>query len=929
MTLLTSQKAALDRVYVALDLETTGLEVNRDHIIEVGAVKFRGAEVIDAFETYVNPYAPIPQFVQRLTGIRQRDVDAAPPFAVVAGQLAQFVGSLPLVGHNVSFDLEFLAKHGLPLSNPSYDTWDLAAVLLPRAAEYSLPLLAKGLGITHDRPHRALDDAQITRQVFLALLEYAEDLDPAVSNQISAISGRARWGLRDLLDGRDMIHAAGALGGVDMRALSTRLAKPAALKRPKDVRYLDETKVTSLASPAGLLSESFPGFEYRPQQVEMLSAVTRAFNNGAHLIVEGGTGVGKSVAYLLPSILFAVKNGARVVISTNTINLQEQLLQKDIPALASALQEGGEIAADELRAVSLKGRANYLCVRRWTNLSRSENLTVDEARLLSKCLVWLQDTPSGDRAEMNLAGRDSALWGRVSAGDKGLCPGLREGACFLRAARERAEAAHIIVVNHALLLSDLARGGGLIPEYQHLIIDEAHHLEDEATQQLGFQVSQDWLREQMEALSRALTEVQVLLRNASLSSVQSKQAQELISDVEGFAPHSRGAWARLWGLADEFVRNHQEGANDRVQLRISRSTRAQPGWSDLEIAWENCDVALSEVQNRVERLHRYLDALSLEGVGDWDTLASSFESWLEEVADLRDRLQVIVRVDSQDERIDWITQEQDSTLILHSVPLNVGPMLKAELFDQKECVVLTSATLSTQGSFDFIRQRLGFEEAEELLVGSPFDYKQAALLAIADDIPVPGAPGYREALEEGLASVIKEAGGHTLVLFTSHAALRAARQTLIETVEEEGIPVLAQGIDGAPHRVMRRFVDNPASVLLGTSSLWEGVDLPSGVLKVLVLTRLPFNVPTDPIFAARGEQYEDSFRQYAVPQAVLRFRQGFGRLIRNTQDRGVVVVMDRRILSKSYGRVFLDSLPDCTLKVGPMAAIREYVSQWW
>ena len=926
--LLNSPEEALDRVYVALDLETTGLEADRHKIIEVGAVKFRGAEVIDVFETYVNPYTTIPQFIRRLTGIRQRDVDTAPPFAAVAGRLGDFVGGLPVIGHNVAFDMGFLAKHGLPLSNPTFDTWDLASVLLPRATEYSLSLLAKSLGIIHERPHRALDDAQITRQVFLTLLERAQDIDPTVSDGIKVISHRANWGFKNLLADEGVFRGAEFTGPIDMKALGNRLTKPVPLQRPEDVEYLDEDEVVALVSAKGLLSESFPVFEHRPEQMQMVGAVARAFNNSGHLMVEGGTGVGKTVAYLLPVIKFAMKNGTRVVVSTNTINLQEQLLQKDIPALVDALRKSGEVKGEELRAVSLKGRANYLCVRRWTNLARSDNLSVDEARLLSKCLVWLQDTASGDRAEMNLAGRDWLTWSRVSANDKGMCPGLRHGVCFLRAARERAETAHVIVVNHALLLSDLVRGGGLIPEYQHLIIDEAHHLEEEATRQFGFGVSQSWLSEQLEALLRGLTDARALLRTSPLSPLQKSRAQELIGEIDGFAPSIRNSWGRLWSLAEEFVSNHRKESNFRVQLRISRSTRSQPGWSEMEIAWENWDVALLEFKSRLERLCQYLDALPLEGIDHWDTLVSIFESWLEEAAELRERMQVVASADFQNERIDWITQEQDSTWVLHSAPLDVGPTLKSELFDQKESVVLSSATLTTQGNFNFIRHRLGLEDAEELRVGSPFDYKKAALLAIADDIPPPGAPGYRGALEKGISTIVKAAKGYTLALFTSHAALRAARQTLIETVEEEGIPVLAQGVDGPPHRLLKRFADNPASVLLGTSSFWEGVDLPSGVMKVLILTRLPFNVPTDPIFAARGEQYEDSFREYAVPQAILRFRQGFGRLIRNTQDRGVVVVMDRRVLNKSYGRAFLNSLPECTVKISPMAVIGEHVKSW-
>lgn len=925
---MNSSVNATDRVYAAVDLETTGLDKARHRIIEIGAVKFRGREILDEFQTYVNPYTSIPQFVRRLTGIRQEDVDRAPPFASVSVALEEFLDDVPVIGHNVAFDVGFLQENGLPMTNVAYDTWDMASVLLPEASEYSLSLLAKSLGIDPDSPHRALDDAQVTRMVFLELLERAKELDLVVAERIRIMAQRAGWAFGDLLGTDSVFVAPGLAGPVDSTLLAQRLTKPSPLDRPEEEQSLDVERVTSMASAEGLLSKFFPGFEYRPEQKQMISGVARTFAEGGHLMVEGGTGVGKSVAYLLPAILYAVANGKRVVVSTNTINLQEQLLQKDIPALSKALEQAGEISEGELRAVSLKGRANYFCIRRWTNLSRSDSLSTDDARLLSKCLVWLQDTPTGDRGEMNLAGRDWQSWIRVSASDKGFCPGLRQGMCFLRAARERAEAAHVIVVNHALLLSDLARGGGLIPEYDHLVVDEAHHLEAEATRQFGFSVSQDWLEEQLDGMARYVEQAQMILRTQRLSAQETLRFQQLASAVQESVPGLRERWEAMWTLAEEFVMGHRNEYDARVQLRISRSARTQPGWSDVEIGWENCDGQVRQMQGRVEELFRYLDSLPVEGSDPWDTLLSDLDSWLGDLAEVRENLRTVASPDPENERVDWLSLERDSNMVFNSVPLDVGPTLRTDLFDQKECVILSSATLTAQGSFDFIRHRLGMEAAEELRVGSPFDYKKSTLLAVPDDIPPPNARGYREVLERCIGQIVKDAGGHTMALFTSHAALRAARQTLIRKVEDSGIAVLAQGVDGPPHRLMRRFAENPQSVLLGTSSFWEGVDMPSGVMKVLILARLPFNVPTEPVFAARSEQYEDSFQQFSVPQAVLRFRQGFGRLIRNAHDRGAVVVLDRRVLNRNYGRHFLDALPECTTNIGPVASVVESVRRW-
>ncbi len=919
---------AEDRVYAALDLETTGLDKTRHRIIEVGAVKFRGDQVLDEFQTYVNPYQQIPQFVQRLTGIRQADVDKAPPFAPVSVQLEEFLEDVPVIGHNVAFDVGFLKENGLPMPNVAYDTWDMASVLLPEASEYSLSLLAKNLGIDPDSPHRALDDARVTRMVFLALLARAKELDPVVSERIRSIAHRTSWSFGDLLGTDALLRSPAFAGPLDVQKLSERLSKPLPLERPEEEEALDIERVEAMADAGGMLSKFFPGFEYRPEQKQMISAVARTFAEGGHLLVEGGTGVGKSVAYLLPAILHAVKNGQRVVVSTNTINLQEQLLQKDIPALAKALEQAGEISQGQLRAVSLKGRANYFCIRRWTNLSRSDTLSTDDARLLSKCLVWLQDTSSGDRGEMNLAGRDWQSWIRVSASDKGFCPGLRQGMCFLRAARERAEAAHVIVVNHALLLSDLARGGGLIPEYDYLVVDEAHHLEEEATRQFGISVSQDWLEEQLDAMARYVEQAQIILRTQRLSAPETLRFQQLAAAAQESVPGLRQRWQAMWDLAEEFVMNHRNENDNRVQMRINRSARTQPGWSEVEIGWENCDNLLQQARGRMEELYRYLDSLSVEDSDPWDTLLSDMSSWLEDLAEVRDQLRTVASVDFQDERIDWLSLERDSNMVFNSAPLDVGPTLRTGLFDQKDCVVLSSATLTAQGSFEFIRHRLGLESAEELRVGSPFDYKKSTLLAVPADIPPPNARGYRDVVERCIGEIVRDAGGHTMALFTSHAALRAARQTLIRTVEDSGITVLAQGVDGPPHRLMRRFAENPNSVLLGTSSFWEGVDLPSGVMTVLILARLPFNVPTEPVFAARSEQYEDPFQEFSVPQAVLRFRQGFGRLIRNAQDRGAVVVLDRRVLNGYYGRHFLDALPECTRNIGPLASIIESVKRW-
>ena len=957
MGLLYEAADPFQQVHVALDLETTGLDSNRDAIIEVGAVKFQGGEDIDTFQTFIKPARPIPDFVQRLTGISPDQVSRAPLFSSISRDLQDFIGASPVIGHNVSFDLRFLGTHDLTLANTSYDTWDLASVLLPRTSQYSLGFLATHFGVVHDRAHRALDDAKATQHIFLALLNQAAALDPGLLAHLANLAQRSDWSIAPLLMGLERAgNGSGpntspsvfGLTGLDLESISTRLGRVEKRRAEPSLASLDEDKISRLLSSNGAFSKSFEGFEYRPEQEQMLAAVTNAIYQGQHLVVEGGTGVGKSMAYLLPAALFAVSQGQRVVISTNTINLQEQLMSKDIPAMISVLEDAGLVDPGVVKAAQLKGRTNYLCLRRWNFLASSESPSVDDARLLGKTSVWLQETVNGDRGEINLSGRDAFTWSRVSAGEGGWCPGLRDGSpCFLRTARERAEQAHLIVVNHALLMSDLARGGSLIPDYQHLIIDEAHNLEDAATRQLGFKVGPDSLDDTLESHGRLVTQLRLAMGAEGLASPVRQEAEKVVGDVEGAAPRLREVWARLWSSAERFFEDGRKGRGDSQDtgqsLLLTQTGSANGGsrdgqkWTELALDWENAGAVLQQTSNSLDRMGRFLQTDPLPAATDGPTMAMEAANIRDDLEQLRAQLDSILS--SHDPHaIHWMDrgmsrgQSRDQgggDLSFNSAPLEVGAILADSLFDRMDSVVLTSATLSTQSNFEYIRHRTGLpEKSDELLVGSPFDYQKAALLLIPDDMPAPNQDGYLDAITRVLGSLGKTLDGHTMALFTSHSALRAVAQKLRTQLIADGVEVLAQSVDGSPQQLLSRFIANPASVLLGTSSFWEGVDLPPGVLKALVLTRLPFGVPTDPIVKARSDQYPDPFKEFSIPQAVLRFRQGIGRLIRNKGDKGSIIVLDRRITGRSYGGAFLQSIPPCTLKPSSLFTVADLSADW-
>jgi len=593
------------------------------------------------------------------------------------------------------------------------------------------------------------------------------------------------------------------------------------------------------------------------------------------------------------------------------------------------LEGAGLVQEGLIQAALLKGRSNYLCLHRWGYLARSENPSVDDARLLGKTAVWLQDTISGDRSEINLSGRDAFTWSKVSAGDKNWCPGLRNGGpCFLRSAREKADQAHIVVVNHALLLSDLMQGGSLSPDYQYLIVDEAHNLEEEATKQFGFEITPEGLQDELEPLSRLTTQVRIALSTEDLTSAVRQNGDQSVTDIESLVPHLRELWGRLWGETERFLESQRSG--DSSQLLITTAMRNQKSWSDLTLAWENLDVALGQAANRIAQVQRFLEGANLPTAGDSDTLTMESANILDSFRELQGRMSSLIGT-SDEQSIIWIARDQyrNNSMSLHAAPLQVSTSLEQLLFSRKQSVVLTSATLSTQGTFEYVRGRLGLDEdTEEILVGSPFDYQKAALLLIPDDMPQPNSDRYIESMSKVMLEMGKALSGHTMALFTSYSALRSVAQQIRASLIVEGIEVLAQGVDGSPQQLTRRFIENPKAVLLGTSSFWEGVDFPSGVLKALVLTRLPFQVPSDPIVKARSDQYQDAFNGYSIPQAVLRFRQGIGRLIRNKGDKGAIVVLDRRITGRSYGHAFLNSIPPCSLKPSSLTTVGTLAAEW-
>ncbi len=481
---------------VALDIETTGLDPQTDAIIEIGARRFDGNRVEDEFSTLINPGRHIPDFITGLTGISDEMVRQAPHIRDVLDELAAFIGDLPILGHNIQFDLSFFKKYKLFELNEHIDTYDLASVLMPSASRYNLGSLVQQLGIALPATHRALDDARATHGVYQRLFAQARELPLDLLAEIVRHGEPIEWGGAWVFE---QVLKARSHEGVQAKKVRRQpenlVVQPEEEKRksppiqiPKEPAPIDPEEAASVLEHGGPFSQYFESYEYRPEQVEMLRSVANALSYGQHLMVEAGTGVGKSFAYLVPAALFALENNTRVVISTNTINLQDQLIKKDIPDLCAAL-------GLELRAAVLKGRSNYLCPRRLELMRKHGPTTVDEMRILAKVLVWQMENISGDRTEINLTGpSEREVWVHISAEDDACttetCLERTGGACPFFRAKQASQNAHILIVNHALLLTDVAVGNRVLPEYEHVIVDEGHHLESATTDSLSFRLTQ-------------------------------------------------------------------------------------------------------------------------------------------------------------------------------------------------------------------------------------------------------------------------------------------------------------------------------------------------------------------------------------------------------------------------------------------------------
>jgi DNA polymerase-3 subunit epsilon/ATP-dependent DNA helicase DinG len=898
--------------FCIIDLETTGLDPKNDCIIEIGIIVYVDSIVTKSFRSYINSHKPIPSIVSEITGITDADLTGSPEFMSVSNTIMELISDNTIVGHNIKFDLEFLKKYGLLLNNRTIDTLDLSYVAFPMSTDYSLAGLATYLKIDSAISHRALDDCKTTLELLLKCINTLWNLKTTTLAQIHRLSQTAKWEseylINDLLINKlDSIEDDEFTG----KDLNTDIDQP----------IVQLKKVDEIFNDHKILGVHIPDYEYRNEQLTMAVKVLDAFQHSYKLMVEAGTGVGKSIAYLIPAIWHSIHENEKVVISTNTISLQEQLIGKDIPLARRIIGAG---STEDISFALLKGRSNYICLPKFYQLLQKETADYSTTLLLGKFLVWFDHTKTGDISEVNISRSEHLkLIPRLNAENSLQCNGY-QGHCYLRNARNNASEANVIVVNHSLLMADLKSGGSVLPDYDNLIVDEAHQIEDQASSAFGFNISKFIVLDYLDNLSgsdslvsRYKSKISVLLNSNENMDFDNKieYIKDLSQKIQVFFS---SIFNNLFTVGDSFEN----------KIRITDDNSGKILQNDIiKPLYENSIVGLSDLLNSLISIQKIMESK----VNDSDIieLIGETEFYLSQLNQLRDELTEFIEF-RNNKTVYWIQKDfVRESASLCSSPFEVGELLDEMLFSKKKTVVMTSATLATDNSFDHISNRTGFLSDESLLLGSPFDYKTSSMMIIPNDMPDPRNAQYNSAVAESIYLAAKNTEGGTMALFTSHASLKATLGIINEKYRDLVGNLYAQGINGTPRTLLKKMRNNPNSLLLGTSTFWEGIDLRGDLLKTLIITKLPFSVPSDPVYQARFSTYENGFTQYAVPNAIIRFRQGFGRLIRSSNDKGVVIVLDSRIYKSGYGKRFIHSLPEMKISRGVITDIPDMLSHWW
>ncbi|RKY51036.1 MAG: hypothetical protein DRP86_02575 [Candidatus Neomarinimicrobiota bacterium] len=930
--------------FVAFDVETTGLEPESCDVIQFSASVFELGKFKETRSFFCKPRGEIPEFIRQLTRITDEMVQDEKPFPQRIDEVLDIFGDSPIVGHNIKFDLAFLVPHlKEPFTNPVVDTVELSRIFLYYLPDRKLESLAAHFNLQTEGAHRADVDTENTGELFLRLLDIMVYYDYPVYDQLATIAAPLAqtpntWLYQRFLSvyqarGRIREEKLSPLHPVPENALGEFKKGADEFNEDREDATLQKVNprdIQDVFGMNGILSRKLKGYELRPGQIRFASDIVTALNKGNSLVGEAGTGVGKSLAYLIPAIKWVRKNrdaNFSVVVSSNTKALQEQLFGKEIPFIQKEIDP-------DFTATLLKGRKNYICLTRWEQFYQNLDGAVDifDRGNVLPLIVWLRETQTGDIEENSgfRASRYTTIWSKICS-ETGYCTTKRcsdKGGCYLGKIRWKSQKADLVVVNHSLLLSDAASDNQVLPDHPILVIDEAHNLTKSAYKYFAVEVG-PWIIDQvLEAFFRQGRDnfglLVLLNRKINKLSISESLKNSLLKRISAFEEEtlklqreSRQFFTRFLDFVNENIRS----MNQRYILK----SRYKPHQNPFEHT--GLDKSRDDLLKRYEKIipdfQNFRDTLEkfpLKERLPMSALLDDFDTSLKSLEELKQNLETVL-IPEHDDWVYWYEVPVDPknfNIGLYAVPLAVDAYIYERILRRKHSVIATSATLTIAGSFEYFNKTTGFSRFDPArlmcrVYESPFDYASQCAVYVPTFL---GDPGHVK-FEENVAGLLNEIAARfqpgMLVLATSYYSIKQLSERMHIPYKEENVPLIYQAGSASRSALLNRFRESGNATLIGTESFWEGVDIPGDALEMLVMLKLPFAVPSEPIVEAITEKMKESgknpFLEYSVPEAVIKFKQGFGRLIRSRRDTGVALFLDNRLSFKRYGRIFMDSLP--------------------
>ena len=941
----TARFGLLEDDVVVLDTETTGLSFKDCELIEISAARLCGREVVERFETFVDPGRPIPPEIQKLTGISQIDVAGAPTPREAVAELAEFVGGAPVLAHNATFDRTFIeaVPGGKGVSDIWVDTLSLSRIALPRLSSHRLADMASAFGCAAVT-HNSSDDVDALCGMWRIILCALSDMPQGLMGFLADMHPEVDWAFRPVLS---QLALADEGVSFSLPAARARLVESATGHLRLDASELDgpaacptPEEVTAELREGGVASRMYERLERRPEQEEMAREVTRALSESTHRAIEAGTGVGKSLAYLLPMALFAKRNNVTVGVATKTNALTDQLVSHELPALAQALPDGLEFH-------SLKGYDHYPCLHRMDRAvrddlpiaagkrdGRSDNAVgADMLTALAVCYAFACQSPDGDLDALGIRWRyvpRSMLTTTSGECLRSRCP-YYPNLCLLHGARRRAACGDVVVTNHSLLLRNVEADGNILPPIRHWVVDEAHAFESEARRQWAVEVSGEEARVAFELLGGMKTGV---IRNL-LAQVNRLDNSTLVTGL--LAKASATVARASVATADLFEAAHGlagmarggEGGYDLVTLWVDDAVRESDGWSAVAEAGGRAAEVLAQAVKELKEAAaalRETDARAASDLGESTRFLEDLNRGVRLICVEPDPAYVY---SAQLSRL----RKRMNMERLCAEKLDIGADLAERWLPEMQSVVFTSATIAVGESFEHFDAAVGLDRAgrdmhRDLRLDSSFDFDRNMSVVVARDMPAPNERGYIDALIELLYDVHVSMGGSVLTLFTNRRDMERVHEALAPRLAEAGLELEQQGRGASARRLRDRFVADKNLSLLALKSFWEGFDAAGDTLRCVVVPKLPFASPNDPLVKEREARDQRAWWKYSLPDAVISVKQAAGRLIRTSSDTGVLVLADSRLVTKRYGRQFISSLPSKSVQQMERAGVGRFIKMW-